>query len=229
MGANKRILCIGDSLGLPRKDESYIHTWYYKISQFYKEFEFIPRFMRAMTTENLTSINPLDSLENFEPNIVILQVGIVDCSPRLLPKDFFFTKLIGILPKYFSSPIWRVIKKITIRRVRFADVSPFNFKKNLYDYFSRCNKLGIEKLVFIKISKPGTNMIIKNKHIVSQVELYNNLIDKVSKQFAFVELINPLEDGLDDYYISDGYHLNKNGHNQIFLKIKEVLSDSKVL
>ena len=90
-----KVLCIGDSLALPGHLNRYEDTWFYKIKMEYPEYDFISYFKRQLTTDVLTTMGGgeggvdkwpkgADCLEAYAPEVVIVQLGIVDCDPRLL-------------------------------------------------------------------------------------------------------------------------------------------------
>ena len=83
-----KILCIGDSLTLPRNGVNYEDTWFYLIKQNFLNFEFISSFKRAITSNIL---NEHDSLELYSPDYAIIQLGIVDCAPRLIKEASLIT------------------------------------------------------------------------------------------------------------------------------------------
>tara|TARA_B110001452_G_scaffold119986_1_gene99552 strand:+ start:11406 stop:11687 length:282 start_codon:yes stop_codon:yes gene_type:complete len=89
-----RVLCIGDSTSLPGRSNKYEDTWIFKLKKRYTNWDFITFFKRALTTnvliemgggdENYPNPEGADCLEHYLPDKVIIQLGIVDCAPRLL-------------------------------------------------------------------------------------------------------------------------------------------------
>tara|TARA_B110000238_G_C15880385_1_gene333194 strand:+ start:155 stop:559 length:405 start_codon:yes stop_codon:yes gene_type:complete len=128
-----RILCVGDSLGMPRNGIPYDCTWFYFLNQMHSIHEYVPRFQRAMTTDNLVGSNKSDFLENYSPDIVIMQLGIVDCAPRYLPELSFRLKIINRLPFGINKTFWKLLKKHKTRNPKYANVVPPKFRKNLTD------------------------------------------------------------------------------------------------
>ena len=220
----KRVLCIGDSLGLPRTEMAYENTWYSILTKRLPNFEYIPRFQRAMTTNFLVKDNSADYLENFKPNILIMQIGIVDCAPRYLPESSIVVKIINRLPVGLNNLFWKFWKKTKKRTPKYANVLPPNFRKNLFDFFTRCNKTGVEKVVVIKIAMPGTQMVNRNSEIINQVNHYNSIYHSLAEEFELITLIDPLASGKDDSFIEDGYHLSGRGAQLITRDLIQVLS-----
>ena len=78
---------------MPRPGVDYEDTWVYKLIEALPEFEFIDKTKRASTSERLVTeggdnINPYgaDLLEHYMPDIVVMQIGIVDCAPRYIKR-----------------------------------------------------------------------------------------------------------------------------------------------
>lgn len=211
----KIVLCNGDSLGMPRENVRFKYTWYFKLSNSFSpnEYYFINNFKRANTTNSLVS---RDSLENYSPNIIILQLGIVDCAPRLYQSNSLIIKIVNRAPLYIKKYFWKVSKKIKKRSILNADVDLKKFENNITNFLDRCKILGVERCIIIKIQKPGKIMIDKNPEIIRAVNLYNTIYDNMEKIYNFVKVIDPLKDGNDDFYINDGYHVNTQGFKKVY-------------
>lgn len=135
----KIVLCNGDSLGMPRENVSFQNSWYFKLANynFTKNYLFVNNFRRAFSTSELSS---KDFLENYLPNIVILQVGIVDCAPRLYKTNTVLIKIINRIP-YVSTIFWQLSKRFKKRSLANADVSLELFRNNIIDYLIRCKEI----------------------------------------------------------------------------------------
>ncbi|PRY13297.1 hypothetical protein CLV24_106212 [Pontibacter ummariensis] len=221
---SNKVLCVADSLALPRANVKFEETWFFKLCQAYPEFLFIPKFYRGLTTKALVSSTKSDYLEHYEPSLVILQIGVVDCAPRFLRRSSLFVKALNELPKPVSARIWRVINTVGKREAKYADVLPHKFEKNLRDYFSRCREASISKVIVIKIAQPSQNMIDKNPGITRQVDKYNSIFDKLTKEYDFISSVDPLESGDNDLFLEDGYHLNAKGNSFVFQYLSKYFS-----
>ena len=226
----KRILCIGDSTSLPGHTNTFEDTWYYKLSEEFSNYKFITVFRRAITTNILVREGGGDSIDNqpsgadcsefYKPSLVIIQLGIVDCAPRLLINfDKIILKLLP--PKYHNTYIW-LIKKIRKRKQKNTQVSISNFQKNLINYIERSLLIGVEKIIFIAIPFPDNRMIKKNPLIEENVSIYNKIIEDLSKKYKFIEVIAPLDSRkYNDVIFEDGYHPNPLGNNIVFNALRE--------
>ncbi len=191
-------------------------TWYYKLVESFPDFFVIPQFVRGINTDALVSPTRGDYLELYTPNIVILQIGIVDCAPRFLKRDSIFVRAINVFPKSLSSKIWILISKYGRRKAIHADVSPAKFEANLRNYFDRCATLKVGGVFVIKIAQPSQNMIIKNPRITEQVKIYNSVFERLKNEYEFISLIDPLQSGENNLFLKDGYHLNAEGNKNVF-------------
>ncbi len=217
----KLILCIGDSIGMPRDGVIYAETWFYLLSENFKEHHFIYSFKRALTTDEL--INK-DFLEFINPNYVVLQIGIVDCAPRYFRKGSFVEIFVNKLPKLLRDNFWKIKKKISQRKKNFSYVSEHKYKENIISYIDRCMKLGIEKVFILPIILPGTKMIKSNPQIVEQLNRYNLILNEVELIYEKVHLIKFNLPFTESDFVDDGYHLNSSGQKIVGRSLIDNLS-----
>ena len=102
----KKILIIADSMGMPRDGFDYDKTWLYQFKIFFNNFCIIDKSHRGSTTKRLITegggfknVEPgSDLLEFYKPNIIIIQLGIVDCSPRYISVNSLTFRILNNLP-----------------------------------------------------------------------------------------------------------------------------------
>lgn len=131
----KKVMAITDSLGMPRPGVEYTDTWIFKLSQLLPQIHLIDRSKRGATTNRLSS---KDALEFYDPNGVIIQLGIVDCAPRYSNK--YERKLFDIVPNYISKPYMDVMKHVRERHPKRSYVSVSGFRSNIQNYLYKCDK-----------------------------------------------------------------------------------------
>lgn len=224
----KKIYCIGDSLAIPHHKVSYENTWIFKFQSIFRELHYISYLKRGLTTEVLTTEGgtpeglgqfPPGSacLEYYKPDIIILQLGIVDCAPRLFKRGSIESKALSKLPKLVREIYISTIKKIRKSSEKRAYVQPKEFEYNISNYLERCHTNNVEKIIIIAIPIPDKRMIAKNSNIANSVNKYNNIYTKIAKKHSNVSIIHPLDYRLYDFEMSyDGYHPNNKGHDLIF-------------
>ncbi|MBN2777438.1 MAG: SGNH/GDSL hydrolase family protein [Bacteroidales bacterium] len=217
-----KILCIGDSLSRPGHTNLYEDTWFYKLKEKYKNYDFISVFQRSLTTDGLITMGAdvnnnkfpygSDCLEYYNPQVVILQLGIVDCAPRLIKENSLVWKIVRRMPKKVVNKYIDYLKRNNKRDTENVYVSKEKFRSNLIAYFNRCQKNEVLKVIYIAIPIPGQEMIFKNPSIITNVIKYNDIISEVSQKYDFVKIVNPLNADKGEDIYDDGYHPNPRGN-----------------
>lgn len=208
----KKILIIGDSLCLPRdKPEivNYNETWPYLLKQSGK-YEIFQLALGGGTIVDLYEQISYYTIIN--PDIVIVQSGIVDCAPRALKRlerDIVSSnKLLSELFNRFM-PINKLRKLRNVTYVNKSDFESYIIK--IVKSFNNVKLFWIgvlpAKLEYEKIVPGITKNIIE----------YNNIINLKSKELTFkyisTELIN------ENCIMSDNHHLTKLGHVWLYQKL----------
>lgn len=228
-----KVMCVGDSTSLPGHDNSYEDTWFYRLTREFINFDFINVFRRGITTEILVTEGggydqfPMgaDCLEFYDPNMVILNLGIVDCAPRLLNRvdNLILRCLPNIAKRFFI----KGIKKIKTRKASNTLVSQQQFEYNLINYIERCLLKKVEMLILISIPVPDERMVKKNPNIIKNVEEFNKILCNMAEKYFFIKSISPLDSrNYDKVIFEDGYHPNPLGNDIVFQELKEVINDN---
>lgn len=217
----KKILCIADSMGLPRPTVPYEDTWIYTLKKNRQDIDFITLFKRSLTSDSLKDDN--EYLVYYDPEIVILQIGIVDCAPRYIKSNSLINKLVLRLPCKSKKTFWMIYKKMFKRSIKKVDVPIDRFHSNLKYYCDLCMKRRIKKVIIIKICTPSLTMTRRNPLIKKTVENYNYVLEKIGMDYPIVKLLDPLNIDDDKYYV-DGYHANKLGNEKVASNILSELS-----
>jgi len=219
---NNKLLIITDSVSMPRPGIPYESTWIYKLKKEFPNLDIIDKAARGSTSMRLVTEGGggVDLLETYMPDIVILQIGITECAPRLFKKhgvEYFFMN--KILTQKLRQKYIDYIKLYRVRKAELADVPPVIFKKNLQNYCKRANDYGT-KVLIIKILKATDLYIKKSPNIQQSIDLYNSIIDSVAAEFVNVTTLSPLQGhhNIDELCI-DELHINKAGHELYFLAI----------
>ena len=211
-----KILIITDSLGLPRKHGEYESTWPVIIKQQFSDYEYITLNIGGMTSSELVS--QLSYYDKFEPILVIIQDGIVDCAPRAVKQNEtlrkLFLKSITKLNKSFGDKLFSFLIKYRCASYVSIDL----FKKNIEKVKSQfsCPVLWIEivSATHLEDLLPG---------VLGKIANYNNALDNMyNANFIKLPTIN------DSCFIADGHHLSTKGHkevaNNLCIKILSVLN-----
>lgn len=229
-----KILAIGDSLSLPGHGNRYEDTWIYLAKMAFSQNDFITLFRRSLTTDvlvnegggELVGFPPgSDCLEHFSPDVVILQLGIVDCSPRLFKKNSLSLKILKALPSNLSVALLEMIKKFKKRSVKNSYVPIKKFYANLTCFLDRCKANQVKKVIYIAIAYPANSMESKSPLMWQSVSEYNEILVNLAEKYDFYNVIFPLSEKMSNENVyDDGYHPNPKGNQLVFEKLAESLS-----
>lgn len=222
-----KVLCIGDSLALPGHGNQFEDTWFYKLQEHFSSYVFASYFKRATTMLVLVTEGGGDTkfprgsdcLEFHQPDIIVIQLGIVDCAPRYLKKSSIISKIIERFPAKLKTFSYFFIKKITKRSTKKADLTPEQFHHYLEAYLNRCKNNNVKKVILIKICSPDENVKQKSPDLIHAIEAYNKIIEEVCSIHHFTSVINPLNSNEVGIY-DDGYHPNPKGNNLVYNALK---------
>lgn len=207
-----RVLIFTDSLALPRdKPEVCIfeRTW---VELLRKDGYIIHQVSIGGATSQELS-RQVHYHTSFNPDIVIVQVGIVDCAPRFMTRyEISFWNLFGAIGR----KVIKSFNKNWIRKIRgITYVNKTNFKVNL-NFISDLFKNKAE-VYFIEILPATTDYRKLLPGVEKNIFEYNKIIRTFNN---CIELKNIPMEGI----MSDGHHLNQYGQKFIYSEIKSRLS-----
>jgi acyl-CoA thioesterase I len=226
----KRILIVADSMAMPRMEVHYDETWIHKLIYEFPNFEFIDKCRRASTSVRLVSdgagagdkIRSADLLEYYSPGLIITQIGITDCAPRLYKKSWFYSYLFHILQNNLVRIIVTILKKYRGRKEAYADVTPQNFEKNWKQYLDRCRNKNTQ-LICILIALPSNLFLSKSPEILSAINRYNSILIKLAEKYNNVHCLKPFTQEEIEICTLDEYHVNAKGHQVLAEKIIKII------
>jgi hypothetical protein len=206
----KKILILSDSLALPRKYPevcNYEDTWPQIIKR--EGFEIHQVSIGGATSQDL--LRQCHYHAAFNPDVVIVQVGIVDCAPRFMTKPelsmcrqipFVGTKIINLINKPWI-----------IKRRKITYVKHTNFSRNVME-ISRCFK---DVEVFFLGILPACDTYEKTlPGIKKNILQYNKILQKNAKYLSLDHIDNS---GI----MSDFHHLNSKGHQLVYNKLRATI------
>lgn len=145
-------------------------------------------------------------------DICLIQVGIVDCTPRLCSR-----RLCGIFRLFpggsrMAARLSRVGSLVQL--IGSPWVSLVKFEQNVFSIFEVSSQLAT-KVVFIEIAKPARNLINNCGDFSLVVERYNKVLKKLRNNFL------PVYSNIEvaGLFLPDGHHLTKDGHQHIAKRI----------
>lgn len=215
----KKVLVLTDSLGLPRVNPALItddQCWTYRLAD-----DCAGRFrVRAVSVPGMDSCQLLSLSRDYyaalKPDIVVVQVGIVDCYPRAIKKAEL--SILLRLPGFVSRPVHRLVKRfysrlIASRGIRY--VPPASFRANmsaLSEIFAGA------KMLVVPIAPPSVAYQARNPLIAQSVEEYNQLL---REEFGtgFISDCYPVG-AVAEIFLSDNHHLNAAGNDLVLEAVK---------
>jgi len=227
-----KVLCIGDSLALPGHLNRYEDTWFYKIKMEYPEYDFISYFKRQLTTDVLTKMGGgeggvdkwpkgADCLEAYAPDVVIVQLGIVDCAPRLLNR--YDRAILKVLPNGLNKSYIKILKRIRKRKVENTTVSFEQFKNNWINYLNRAKQFDA-LVIILSIAIPDSTLINKNRDILVNVKKYNDYLLELCSLFTNIKIVHALNpQNFEKQIYEDGYHPSQFGHDVLSNRLISIL------
>ncbi len=227
-----KIVIIGSSLvyDKPSRDDSYQSIYGFLLKNYFKskgDHEvFIIGRAKNHTRMQRRQDRLLYDLEQFEPDIVIIHLGIVDCAPRLfleeeqiflqaLPKFLRFD-----LIKFLSNHRYYFTRKFKKEYVKINDFEKYYQK--ILDKIKEINAIPI----IINISKPNQHIINRSYFIIEKIIAHNKILLKLAKKnhCNIIDVYSIIE-SQKSYQLADGIHLSKSGNKKLAnLLITEIKS-----
>lgn len=217
----KKVLLLTDSCSLPRsfpKEHAvrYEETYPYLLRKSFPSLDICNITLGGATSSELIG-QAASYFDSWQPDIIIVHAGIVDCRPepvsqffRLILTEFEF--MIRLKAYIFSPFVMR--RLIRFRAHDRVSIGKFqrNIKK-LKSFFTNA------KILWLEISTTkGNGYDDSRPGIIKRISEYNSILAKNLKD-GFVHINNDLNnvDGVN----SDHIHLNKNGHAVVHSLLKE--------
>ncbi|MBB4806598.1 lysophospholipase L1-like esterase [Chryseobacterium defluvii] len=208
----KKILIFSDSLPLARdfpETTLFNETWPELLKK--ENYHIHQVSIGAATSSDI--LTQVHYHKTFNPDIVIIQVGIVDCAPRFATK--FEVEILRRIPR-LGSKILRKINNPELRAKRnISYVSLSAFKNNLKNIKAvfKC------EVAFLTILPANDDYEKILPGVKEKIHHYNQAI----KAYDHIDLNDMPGDGI----MSDHFHINPKGHLFILTKIKHFLSLQK--
>jgi len=153
----------------------------------------------------------VDGISSKRPpfDLCVVQVGIVDCTPRLFTRKLSY--IIGLFPGG-AEMVSRLSRLgFLVRLIGKPWVSLAKFEKNITNILGICSQLAT-RVVFIEIARPAHFLIDNCGDFSSTVDQYNLVMRDASKD-SYLPIYDNKDSG--DLLLPDGHHLTKDGHKKI--------------
>ena len=177
---------------------------------------FIIGNLRNYISDHCRPIRILFDIKQFEPDIVIVNLGSSDCSPHVFPKEknnIFFP-----IPKIRRKKFFKIYFKLRSHYKRKFR----KFHSNLTEFQFYCQKIldEIFKIgavsIIINIIKPDQNYLKRANIRLEDIINCNTILFNLAKSnnCKLIDIYSKTEK--DSYLRSDnGFHLSKKGHKDL--------------
>lgn len=239
----KNILIIGDSLGCPRPwiGVDLRATYGYQLGHLLGADYFVANYAVGDNSTDRAVKAPFvrTFVQGAAASYVIVQLGIVDCAPRLLST---FERAIGlvtskipVLRPLFNFYVRQKAKhRYTLTRIFPKTLVPKDrFARNLKTLVGEIQSANpVEQIFFINIAYPGDYLLRKSYNILQNIEQYNRAIAEVVAELGdrgkVVDLFRQTQANPCWITEDDGHHIYKPAHDWIAREICRVVHDPHV-
>jgi lysophospholipase L1-like esterase len=220
----KRVLIAGDSLSLPRHeaDVSYEQIYPIKVQLDLQRDIVVNGSLRGNSSEGIASESYLaEFVLPLRPHHVVLQLGIVDCTPRLFtPGEKLALSAMSRIPalRWFSKWIIDTASRHrpTLTRWRRHNlVKADDFDRHLRSFAEAARRANpLCEFTVVNIPCP-TDIFVRNNHRVGAIiERYNDILEQLALDLrgALIDL-HTFTRSYPTALLSDGYHLDIQAHD----------------
>lgn len=215
----KSILVLGDSLAFPRahKGQKICETWPVLLQSHFADAYLWNRAYPASTSYdvivNIMQLLDYCRLDYPQFDLAVIQVGIVDATPRELPK--YVERLLSVLPRgrtRIGNMITAFRKSFRIRQQPWVGLQ--DFERNICE-IADASLILAEKVYFVCIAPPQHYLLINCPDLDKDVVLYNLAIERALLNRPMCTFVNPFLIDASDSLLKDGHHLTLIGHQLI--------------
>jgi len=222
---NKNISVISDSISMPRFEDPgekilLDQTWPVLLSKLFSNDVNIFNFsLRARDSFSLSKNLINESVKLVDPQTIILQVGVVDCSPRMFSnfeKRIIFSRW---FPKIFRQIIItkrkNKLKSYKKKNEYTTKITKIDFEENITSFIDNIRNINKNVKIIILPVIGDLNKLEKFRGgYIKNIKEYNEILDLKSKNDV-IYLTEIFHDMDPNWFYNDWYHLSKIGHEKI--------------
>lgn len=222
-----RIVLVTDSLGIPRPETPVEDTWVDRIIQKYSDKDC---FFYTYSSPGLSSKNiPVDYIDALHPDLLIVQVGVVDaCRRTMRPR---VSRVISIIPG-LSKLVWNIRKNRHYQitkcvNIHYASLDEFR------SVFQRIKNTSAKRIWAVPIAPASEIMMNNTYNFYDDVMNYNKIIKDLEdgERFFYLDIWGEKEmynrENPPSMFLDDGHHLDKSGLSMVFAFIDNKLTELK--
>ncbi len=235
------VIVVGDSVGAPRPwvGVNLKRTYAFQLNQQLGCEYYVVNYCESNnSTENSIKEGFLRTyLRASDASFAVIQLGIVDCAPRLMSP---FERFLGALAARWS-PAQRLfayyVRKKAKYRYAFTKWFPKtlvpieryedNYRKLLGELF---NNNPIKKAYLVNIAYPGDVLISRSYNILGNIRDYNSVLERLASEFSdrveLIDIYGVTEEKRHWITPDDGHHLVGDAHDWIACAIAQRIAQA---
>lgn len=238
MSRKIKIAIIADSMCLPRGEKEgdvpFEATYPIVLEDTFNNYvnkEKKPRFIvKGKRSRTLLEVKDewKEVIDFIKPEIVIVNVGITDCAPRILNEKK--RKIVdGIKIDFVKNSIINYLKKNRTKLIlkdptkRFVTIEVFEKEyKNIINYLTPKT----QKIIFIGILNVSEDLERKSPGYLESVKLYNSVLSSGAdnKKIYFLDVNKEFEqNNFNECRLDDGYHFSVKGNSIVAGALFDIL------
>lgn len=224
MQKEKLLISLGDSLGFTRDDKyspkEWRQTWVGKVSNsdLFDSCWFMNMGGEMAKGVELKANQIVSYFTDSIEVTCIIQVGIVDASPRALPRSFLsLLSKILLLNKGSANNLQK--NKFLLKVWGKPWTSPKKYRGLMEATVNiLLRSISVKRVVLLGVFRPEGSLI--NKLGEFDVEPYNESLRELSRKYPNVEFLEPISS-----LHPDGYHMTKKAHEELATAILHILRE----
>lgn len=222
-----RILFITDSLGAPRPAVPWEYTYPALLQLRFCNIAGVSFCYETKRGSTTACLNNPDLLASYLPDLAIVQLGIVDCVPRIFTQ--LENSILIRLPGWIRNELIWLGKHLRTRSVKRAYVKPEACRRNWQTFLRKTNEMNC-RVVIIPVALPGKVFFASNPEAEEAIRKYNEMIRCLAESVPNARVLpdwNTKDEAYDGLFFSeDGYHLSKIGHERMAKTLLLILEEN---
>jgi len=237
-----RVVALADSLALPRSEGgervAWEETWPSELQRLLGEVrpgaQVVNCGRRARTVDSLLAEDFFEHVVLTEPSDVVVQVGIVDCAPRVLSRRDQRVLNSRLVPERLRR--WVIERRRRARRalvardpLRKVYTPPREFAEQFSEFLKRTAELETSpRLIVVPILGRREVLDAKSPGFSKNIDTYNEALQACCQRSEAVWLgVDSIEGGIpvETAFCYDGYHLTKEGNGNLARILAQTLLD----
>lgn len=228
------ISVITDSLGMPRIEDGVEivkrNTWPILLQDALPDAHVFDFTRRARTMDSILQADYNEAVVFSQPNVIILQIGVVDSMPRIFSKREKSLLSKRFVPNFLRNQIIENRKKkrasITSKGpLAKVYTSPETFESSLSTFIYQVDDEKLDcQIIILPILINESFISDKSPGASGNIQMYNDILMNISENMSckFIDIYDEFKSD-KSLFASDGYHLSVSGNNILAKKVKQVI------